>query len=119
MRLKTIGARRLHTVIERVMEDISFAASESEAIVAVPEVTPTQTSDTNNSEGATTTRKKRGRQPALDKEVPTTTTTSPTAPAVAEPAAPSPLTQIVIDDKYVRARVGDLLKKSDLRKYIL
>jgi ATP-dependent HslUV protease ATP-binding subunit HslU len=56
---QNIGARRLHTVIERVCEEMSFNASEKK----------------NES--------------------------------------------IVITDEYVKSRIGDLLMKSDMRKYIL
>ncbi len=57
--VENIGARRLHTVIERVIEDISFDASSHQG------------------------------------------------------------EKIVVDEEYVKKRVGDLLTKSDLRKYIL
>ena len=59
-----IGARRLHTIIERIVEDISFDAPEKEKGV----------------DGKVT---------------------------------------IVIDESVVREKIGDLLKKQDLSKYVL
>jgi ATP-dependent HslUV protease ATP-binding subunit HslU len=57
--VENIGARRLHTIVERVIEDLSFAAPER------------------------------------------------------------PGESVLIDAAYVRSRVSDMLKTSDLRKYIL
>eukprot|EP00299_Pterocystis_sp_00344_P014055 c6951_g1_i1.p1 GENE.c6951_g1_i1~~c6951_g1_i1.p1 ORF type:complete len:467 (+),score=116.38 c6951_g1_i1:38-1438(+) len=65
--VENIGARRLHTIIERVIEQISFDA---------PELATNEQTD----EG---------------------------------------LRRLVIDKSFVRDRVGNLLKKTDLRKFIL
>ncbi|GBF88762.1 hypothetical protein Rsub_01663 [Raphidocelis subcapitata] len=100
--LENIGARRLHTVMERLVEDISFdapdrvaeAAEAAEAGAPPPEAAP----------GA----------PPL-----------PDAAAGAAPGGPpggaagGPRYRYVIDAAAVRDKVGALLKRQDLSKYIL
>jgi ATP-dependent protease HslVU (ClpYQ) ATPase subunit len=91
--VENIGARRLHTVIEKVMEDISFDASERAAAAAATAAAAPVASP----EGATTT--------------------SSDTPVVA--AAGSASTTVAVDVALVRKKLLPMLERTDLSRFIL
>lgn len=101
--VENIGARRLHTVIEKIMEDVSFAASELGG-GAVPVEAVTQKPAA--SAGAA----------AAAAEVPASATTTTPAVAAVKPAAP---VRVVVDKELVRRKLMPMLERSDFSKFIL
>eukprot|EP00300_Choanocystis_sp_HF-7_P021341 c20767_g3_i7.p1 GENE.c20767_g3_i7~~c20767_g3_i7.p1 ORF type:complete len:265 (-),score=81.40 c20767_g3_i7:45-839(-) len=93
--VENIGARRLHTILERVMEELSFNAPEMaiQQAQAAQVVTEAVVSETDSNSG--------------------TENRNDSA------ASASELLKVVVDEQYVQKRVGSLLEKSDLRKFIL
>jgi ATP-dependent HslUV protease ATP-binding subunit HslU len=102
---ENIGARRLHTIMERVLDEISFQA---------PDLV-------------------KNAKPAVNGVVaqiePSTVQPSKNAPAPTEPAHPLPVIErqveggvervVVIDPEYVRQQVAGIVKNQDLSRYIL
>lgn len=87
--VENIGARRLHTIIERVIEDVSYEAADLVAAVAT---TP---------------------RPEPDQAA-----TAGDAPVGVTSASPSPLS-IVVDVPLVRRKVLPMLERTDLSRFIL
>jgi ATP-dependent HslUV protease ATP-binding subunit HslU len=114
---ENIGARRLHTVLEKVLEDVSFAAPYSDGSggvpaadsgSAVPDGTPGGDSRSGAPDGAPAADSSGGQAQAGASE--------PGQPAA---QAQPPPRRLVIDAAYVSARVADLVKDKDLAGYIL
>lgn len=78
--LDNIGARRLHTVLERVLELVSFDAPETAAKARAEAAAATRDSSASAS----------------------------SATAVVE-----------VDEEFVKERMGDLLQRQDLSRYVL
>ncbi|WIA16446.1 hypothetical protein OEZ85_013131 [Tetradesmus obliquus] len=87
--VENIGARRLHTVLERLVEDISFEAPDKVAAAT-----------------------------AADGEEPAAAATAAAA-AAGEDREGQSLYRHVIDREDVQQKLADLVKKQDLAKYIL
>jgi ATP-dependent HslUV protease ATP-binding subunit HslU len=93
--VENIGARRLHTVLERLVEDISFEAPDKVAAAAAA------------CEGADLSVSASGEPPAA------------AAAAVGVGEEGQNLYRYVIDKADVQQKLADLVKKQDLGKYIL
>jgi len=91
---ENIGARRLHTIMERVLEDVSFLA-------------PDVVRRTPNGEAA-----------AALKEVVNSEASTP-LPYEERPSASGPEKVFLIDAEYVRKMVASIVKDQDLSRYIL
>ena len=91
---ENIGARRLHTIMERVLEDISFLAPDV-ARRAPDEKTAAALSNAINDEA-----------------------TSP-LPYQERVTASGPEKVFLVDDAYVKQMVADIVKDHDLSRYIL
>jgi ATP-dependent HslUV protease ATP-binding subunit HslU len=118
---QNIGARRLHTVIEKLLEDISFAApyenapQPKEATMQATNGTPSPDEAATALETAsirTTQDDRGGSGPADDSAV---------GGGEGEPAKapPTPMTKILIDGKFVEEKLGELAKEKDVAEYIL
>ena len=102
--VENIGARRLHTVIEKIMEDISFNATE---IVA-----EAKSKGNNGINGST------------DNNTPATNTNSITndnnnTSIESSSSTKVPIARIVVDKELVRQKLLPLLERSDFSKFIL
>jgi len=91
---ENIGARRLHTIMERVLEDVSFLA-------------PDVTRRTPDGEAAA----------ALSEAIKSEASTP--LPYQERMTASGPEKVFLIDDAYVRAMVASIVKDQDLSRYIL
>ena len=91
---ENIGARRLHTIMERVLEDVSFLA-------------PDIVRRTPNGEAAAALKE------AINSEA------STPLPYEERPTASGPEKVFVIDSEYVRKMVASVVKDQDLSRYIL
>jgi ATP-dependent HslUV protease ATP-binding subunit HslU len=91
---ENIGARRLHTIMERVLEDVSFLA---------PDVARTPNNETH-AEGLTESIKKESSAPLPYSERMTTT---------------GPEKVFLISDEYVKQMVASIVRDNDLSRYIL
>lgn len=90
MQVENIGARRLHTVLERLVEDISFEAPDKVAAAG---------SDAGAESGSVSS--------------------SNTSSSTGSCEASDRVYVHVIDKRDVQEKLADLLKKQDLDKYIL
>ena len=86
--LDNIGARRLHTVLERVLELVSFDAPETAAKARAEAAAAAAVS--------------------LD---------DPSAAAAASSSAATAVVEV--DEEFVKERMGDLLQRQDLSRYVL
>jgi ATP-dependent HslUV protease ATP-binding subunit HslU len=118
---QNIGARRLHTVIEKLLEDISFAApyeGAPAAEVAAMDKTngipsEDEAADALDTKSIRTVQDDRGGSgPADDSAV---------GGGEAEPKQPGvqPTTRIVIDAAFVEQKLGELAREKDVAEYIL
>jgi ATP-dependent HslUV protease ATP-binding subunit HslU len=100
---ENIGARRLHTILERVLDEISFQAPDlfkspraeitEEGVVGEVHVSAPLTSDPQ--------------------------TPSPPLPVIERQTATGTEKVIVVDPEYVRQQVASIVKDQDLSRYIL
>jgi ATP-dependent HslUV protease ATP-binding subunit HslU len=95
---ENIGARRLHTIMERVLDEISFAA---------PDLTRTQSKGDAKNHGTVVELAAVGEG-----------TTAP-LPVIERETANGTEKVMVIDPEYVRQMVADIVKNQDLSRYIL
>ncbi len=93
---ENIGARRLHTIMERVLEDVSFLAPDVARRASAPE----------------------GEAAAALSETIQSETTAP-LPYQERMTASGPEKTFLIDDAYVKAMVASIVKDQDLSRYIL
>jgi ATP-dependent HslUV protease ATP-binding subunit HslU len=91
---ENIGARRLHTIMERVLEDVSFLA-------------PDIARRTPNGESAAAIKE------SIEKEA------SGPLPYQERATASGPEKVFLIDDAYVKQMVASIVKDQDLSRYIL
>jgi ATP-dependent HslUV protease ATP-binding subunit HslU len=95
---ENIGARRLHTIMEKVLDEISFAA---------PDLTRAQPKGDGKNQGTVVELAAVGEG-----------TTAPLP--VIERETPNGTEKVmVIDPEYVRQMVADIVKNQDLSRYIL
>ena len=100
---ENIGARRLHTIMERVLDEISFQAPDlfksprseatEEGVIARVSASASLTSDSQKS--------------------------SPPLPVIERQTATGTEKVIVVDPEYVRQQVASIVKDHDLSRYIL
>ncbi|MCC7479060.1 ATP-dependent protease ATPase subunit HslU [bacterium] len=96
---QNIGARRLHTVLERVLEDVSFDAPYEEAPAPVPAAAPGPAPE-----------------PAGTALIPAD---SPASNGSAPADPPAAMRHVLIDADYVNSRLEELFKDKDVAQYIL
>lgn len=85
--LDNIGARRLHTVLERVLELVSFDAPETAAKARA--------------------------------EAAAAAASAATAGGESSASAASATAVVEVDEEFVKERMGDLLQRQDLSRYVL
>jgi ATP-dependent HslUV protease ATP-binding subunit HslU len=95
---ENIGARRLHTIMEKVLDEISFAA---------PDLTRAQPKGDQKNQGTVVELAAVGEG-----------TTAP-LPVIERETANGTEKVMVIDPEYVRQMVADIVKNQDLSRYIL
>jgi ATP-dependent HslUV protease ATP-binding subunit HslU len=91
---ENIGARRLHTIMERVLEDVSFLAPDVARRVTTEEQTA-----------------------ALEAAIKSESSTA--LPLSERPTATGPEKVFTISDEYVKQMVASIVKDQDLSRYIL
>jgi ATP-dependent HslUV protease ATP-binding subunit HslU len=109
--VENIGARRLHTVLERLVEEISFEAPDKVALTAAAAAAAAATTpnSSNSSSSSSTTL-------AVDDAA---AAVSANLNSAESEGAMHYYFQHVIDEKDVQNKLSDLLKQQDLEKYIL
>jgi ATP-dependent HslUV protease ATP-binding subunit HslU len=95
---ENIGARRLHTIMEKVLDEISFSA---------PDLTRVQPKGDGKNQGTVVELAAVGEG-----------TTAP-LPVIERETANGTEKVMVIDPEYVRQMVADIVKNQDLSRYIL
>ncbi|HEX2917384.1 MAG TPA: ATP-dependent protease ATPase subunit HslU [Edaphobacter sp.] len=98
---ENIGARRLHTILERVLDEISFQAPD---LMKAPRAQATEEGVVAQIAASTTTE---GAAPA------------PPLPVIERETAGMREKVIVVDPEYVRQQVASIVKDQDLSRYIL
>jgi ATP-dependent HslUV protease ATP-binding subunit HslU len=112
--VENIGARRLHTVIEKIMEDISYAAPDiARGNTSVEAATTTVHT---NSVGAASAAAALATAPSSSSSA----AASPSTPAVPSVVgATSTRVPVIVDKELVRQKLLPMLEKTDLSRFIL
>jgi ATP-dependent HslUV protease ATP-binding subunit HslU len=117
--LDNIGARRLHTVLERVLADVSFSADKLVAEAKASKVSSSSSSDAATNEGSKPSSGKGSKKQKQQAAAAAAGSTSEGASSSSSSSSGELCVRYEVTEEMVDACMKEVLKHQDLSRYVL